>query len=299
MKCLLNLILLQLFHPYFVISSIETITYGEHDVSTFRRLVRIVSHPNFNRKTKYPNNKKNVWKLKLGTSCLKIEIFCTFLETNANKQCTKGDILTMTTQSKKKRYCRTKKPTKAKPVVFSEDVNIAWKADRRRNKRGFDCRIKCSDRVTTSTTTTSTTTSTPTKCQASSGPGKGKPCIFPFTWKYTGITYDGCAFDPTMNPAPWCSTLTVDGIHQSGKDEWGYCNSICPLSSGVTTLAPTTPPPTVAPGIAAECQCGVTKRSSKIINGEEAEVNEYPWMVGMSMSGTINPLCGGALISRG
>ena len=91
--------------------------------------------------------------------------------------------------------------------------------------------------------------------------------------------------------------LTVDGIHQSGKDEWGYCNSICPLSSGVTTLAPTTPPPTVAPGIAAECQCGVTKRSSKIINGEEAEVNEYPWMVGMSMSGTINPLCGGALIS--
>ena len=179
--------------------------------------------------------------------------------------------------------------------MFTENVNISWTDDKRLNRRGFDCRIKCSER--TVTTTASLTTETQTRCQVSSGPGKDKACVFPFTWKYSGITYDGCAFDPTMNTAPWCSTLTVNGIHQTGKGEWGYCNSVCPLSSGVTTIEPTTPPPTVAPGIAAGCQCGVPNRSTKIINGTETELNEYPWMVGMSMSGSISPLCGGALIS--
>ena len=145
--------------------------------------------------------------------------------------------------------------------------------------------------------TTVTTTAATTKCKANSGPGKGKPCVFPFTWQHTGITYDGCAHDPSMHPAPWCSTRTVNGVHQAGKGEWGYCNPACLLSSGVTTLAPTTPPPTVASGIAAGCRCGLPTRSSKIINGEESEVSEYPWMVGISMAGSFSPLCGGALIS--
>ena len=92
--------------------------------------------------------------------------------------------------------------------------------------------------------------------------------------------YDGCAFDPTMDLAPWCSTKVmsfhwyiiighennvrrllmvynsmchlmlynsklwgkkgeegkqcaqvVDGVHQTGKGEWGYCDLTCPCKS--------------------------------------------------------------------
>ena len=92
--------------------------------------------------------------------------------------------------------------------------------------------------------------------------------------------YDGCAFDPTMDLAPWCSTKVmflhwnmvighennvrrllmvyysmchlmlynsklwgikgvegkqcaqvVDGVHQTGKGEWGYCDPACPCKS--------------------------------------------------------------------
>ena len=35
----------------------------------------------------------------------------------------------------------------------------------------------------------------------------------------------------------------------------------------------------------------------KIIDGVETEVNEYRWMAGLAMTGSLAPYCGGALIS--
>ena len=53
----------------------------------------------------------------------------------------------------------------------------------------------------------------------------GKKCIFPFTWAYNGVTYDGCAFVPGFDPFPWCSTkVDQDGVHVAGQGEWGKCD---------------------------------------------------------------------------
>jgi len=128
------------------------------------------------------------------------------------------------------------------------------------------------------------------------GPGTGKPCVFPFLWNYNGVNYNGCAFDKALDIAPWCSTKTVSGVHQSGQGEWGICSSSCPLSDGVE-YKPEPIPPTVSPGVAASCDCGKKKQGTKIINGQQTQVNEYPWMVGVGSKGSMSPFCGGALVS--
>jgi hypothetical protein len=69
-------------------------------------------------------------------------------------------------------------------------------------------------------------------CLVESGPGKGKACQFPFLWQFNEKVYDGCAFDQTMDVAPWCSTKVVGGVHQTGQGEWGYCGPGCPREAG-------------------------------------------------------------------
>merc|ERR1719477_545265 len=46
------------------------------------------------------------------------------------------------------------------------------------------------------------------------------------------------------------------------------------------------------------CQCGLAMRSTKIVGGEETEVNEYPWQVGLVNAGSSRVWCGGSLISN-
>ena len=54
---------------------------------------------------------------------------------------------------------------------------------------------------------------------------------------------------------------------------------------------------TVDNGGSSTCECGIPNRSNRIVGGQETEVNEYPWQVGLvSRSGT-RPWCGGTLIS--
>merc|ERR1712179_156111 len=167
--------------PNLVLPNIVTIKPGDHEVTN---RTRIVSHPGYDRKTRYKNNKKNIWRLSLGSQCSEIEIVCMFLETSADKKCTKGDILTMKSKKRTLKYCDSKKPTVNRPAVFTHPVVVTWKTDRTKTKRGFDCRVKCSKK---SIPSTQSPTPTPiSKCTVSKGPGKGKPCIFPFTWVYTG-----------------------------------------------------------------------------------------------------------------
>merc|ERR1719481_2148415 len=56
-------------------------------------------------------------------------------------------------------------------------------------------------------------------------------------------------------------------------------------------------PPTPAPP--GECRrvCGKKTEGRRIVGGEEASVNEYPWMVGLYKDGQVFPSCGGALIN--
>jgi len=62
-----------------------------------------------------------------------------------------------------------------------------------------------------------------------------------------------------------------------------------------TTTTTTQAPNTVNPS---SCTCGRANRINKIVGGNQAGENEYPWQVGvLSSSGDRRPFCGGSLIS--
>lgn len=67
---------------------------------------------------------------------------------------------------------------------------------------------------------------------------------------------------------------------------------------------PSRPPPTPAPTPAptppptSSCKCGVPQGSrNRIVGGQPATKNEYPWLVALVQTGTSRPFCGGTLIS--
>lgn len=74
---------------------------------------------------------------------------------------------------------------------------------------------------------------------------------------------------------------------------------VCPLATGVTTTTtgPTTSTLPVQPGTEGSCACGLAQRNSRIVGGEQTEVNEYPWLVGLGFYGSSTPSCGGSLIN--
>merc|ERR1712181_198847 len=57
-------------------------------------------------------------------------------------------------------------------------------------------------------------------------------------------------------------------------------------------------PPTGGNGTASgDCTCGIAQRATKIVGGQETEVNEWPWQVGMVWSGSSSVFCGATVIS--
>jgi len=75
------------------------------------------------------------------------------------------------------------------------------------------------------------------------------------------------------------------------------CNSAFfnALFNRPNTPAATTASPTIAPG---SCKCGRANRLQKIVGGNQASENEYPWQVGvLRSSGDRRPFCGATLIS--
>jgi len=78
--------------------------------------------------------------------------------------------------------------------------------------------------------------SSPSSCVASSGPGAGRECRFPFTW--AGQTYTSCTpwlYGGAGQGSNWCSVATdVQGNHINGDGNFGYCPASCSQATTVS-----------------------------------------------------------------
>jgi len=80
------------------------------------------------------------------------------------------------------------------------------------------------------------------------------------------------------------------------KISWiGKKNQWSGLASHQSPDSADSPPST--PPSSGRCRCGLAKRTNRIVGGEETEVNEYPWQVGLMFSRHDGVSCGGSLIS--
>ena len=52
----------------------RTLPAGQHDISLLDTAARFLSHPSFNRKTKYPNRAKKTWTFTLGEEQYEISL---------------------------------------------------------------------------------------------------------------------------------------------------------------------------------------------------------------------------------
>jgi len=69
----------------------------------------------------------------------------------------------------------------------------------------------------------------PKACRVIQGPAAGKQCVFPFS--FNGVTYNGCptwSFGGSNQGKRWCSTKTVNGVHDNGNGHYGFCSNNCP-----------------------------------------------------------------------
>jgi hypothetical protein len=67
-----------------------------------------------------------------------------------------------------------------------------------------------------------------TPCLTDGGADPGQPCALPF--KFDGVTYNTCTWDPSEDGIAWCSTLVdANGRHIVGMGKWGSCGPGCPI----------------------------------------------------------------------
>ena len=79
-------------------------------------------------------------------------------------------------------------------------------------------------------------------------------------------------------------------------DQGFNCHLVASIDNTDPPL-PTNPPiTTTKPSTNNECSCGI-KGSSRIVNGEESEINEWKWQV-LLVTNDMEPFCGGAIISK-
>merc|ERR1719189_318282 len=90
-------------------------------------------------------------------------------------------------------------------------------------------------------------------------------------------------------------TLALKFESDKKRNGRGFKCTVAAESSSLTTSAPVTSPPTNTTGSA--CSCGIPNRSMRIVGGQETEVNEFPWQVGLVSRNGKTPWCGGTLIS--
>ncbi|XP_042856592.1 serine proteinase stubble-like [Penaeus japonicus] len=96
-------------------------------------------------------------------------------------------------------------------------------------------------------------------------------------------TFTYCGNKRPTNVFETCSSLAVLIFKSDGQGETqGFSCSITDTAS--------------SPSGSYDCKCGIPNRKSRIMGGEKTEVNEYPWLVGVSRKGKSDrPFCGGSL----
>merc|ERR1711970_1457463 len=90
------------------------------------------------------------------------------------------------------------------------------------------------------------------------------------------------------------STGDISVVFTSDKKKSGsgaICKVKCTEAVESGTVSPS---PTTSPSL---CQCGLANRKKRIVGGQETEINEYPWQVGIVEKGQTTVFCGGSLIS--
>jgi len=55
------------------------------------------------------------------------------------------------------------------------------------------------------------------------------------------------------------------------------------------------PEPTAA--VPDDCKCGLAQRATRVVGGQDSEVNEWPWQAGLISKGGKTPWCGGTLVN--
>merc|ERR1712088_413078 len=187
---------------------------------------------------------------------------------------------------------------------------VKFRSNKRKTGGGFRCQIAAVPPTTGSGNTTGTGSGSGSgaSCMTVDGPAAGSSCVFPFN--FGGETISSCT-TIDGDTTPWCSTqVDGNGDHVGGVGAWGYCDASCAgAGSGTgsgftpgTTVGTTEGPTTTAgtgTGTGSSCQCGVKggQANGRIVGGQETEVHEYPWQVGLVTRYGRTPWCGGTLIS--
>merc|ERR1711962_1114067 len=91
----------------------------------------------------------------------------------------------------------------------------------------------------------------------------------------------------------YCQSTGPDVTVSGSKLKVAFKTNKKGTATGAVCTAYCVPPPPPPAG----CYCGLAQRSTRIVGGEETEVNEYPWQVGMIWKGGTTPWCGGSVIS--
>jgi len=78
------------------------------------------------------------------------------------------------------------------------------------------------------------------------------------------------------------------------KDSSGAATCTIMCADTATAPPPTT---TTGPSTPSDCKCGLANRVTKIVGGQNVEVNEYPWQAGIVSKGSVKPWCGGSLVN--
>ena len=132
--------------------------------------------------------------------------------------------------------------------------------------------------------------------------------------RYYGKAEEGVQFEPLIYKRR--SWIRIQFKSNKKKNAGGFKCYIAAESSEFNTTTTTNPNPTgttpsttnptgTTPSTTAgttssstgSCRCGLPNRSMRIVGGQETEVNEYPWQVGLVSAGGRQPWCGGTLIS--
>jgi len=91
----------------------------------------------------------------------------------------------------------------------------------------------------------------------------------------------------------YCQSTGPDVTVSGSKLKVAFKTNKKGTATGAVCTAYCVPPPPPPAG----CYCGLAQRSTRIVGGEQTQVNEYPWQVGMIWKGGNTPWCGGSVIS--